>query len=112
MSKTSSFIAGCMTTATARVVLVALTGARTPTTAHFDTISITIGFAASRQHTARSSRSQPAALRLPGASATSAAIPEVITLNLGLIVENLSADETRTIVAKRPWTANSESRLV
>jgi len=36
----------------------------------------------------------------------------VITLNLGLIVENLSADETRTIVAKRPWTANSEARLV
>jgi len=33
-------------------------------------------------------------------------------LNLGLIIASLSADDTRTIVAKRPWTANSEARLV
>jgi hypothetical protein len=33
-------------------------------------------------------------------------------LNLALIVENLSADETRTIVAKWPRTANSKARLV
>jgi len=37
---------------------------------------------------------------------------EVITLNLARIVETLSADETRTIVAKRPWTATSEAQLV
>lgn len=40
MSKTSSFLAGCMTTATALAAFVALTGARTPTTAHFDTITV------------------------------------------------------------------------
>lgn len=33
-------------------------------------------------------------------------------MNLGLIIASLSADDTRTIVAKRPWTANSEARLV
>ncbi len=33
-------------------------------------------------------------------------------LNLALIVANLSSGDSRTIVAKRPWTANSEARLV
>jgi hypothetical protein len=33
-------------------------------------------------------------------------------LNLGQIIASLSADDTRTIVAKRPWTENSEARLV
>ena len=40
MSKTSSFLAGCTTAATALVAFVALTGARTSTTAHFDTITV------------------------------------------------------------------------
>lgn len=43
---------------------------------------------------------------MPGASM------EASDLNLALIIANLSADDTRTIVAKRPWTANSEARLV
>jgi hypothetical protein len=33
-------------------------------------------------------------------------------LNLALIIANLSSGDMRTIVAKRPWTASSEARLV
>lgn len=33
-------------------------------------------------------------------------------MNLALIIENLSASDSRTIVAKRPWSETSEAQLV
>ena len=33
-------------------------------------------------------------------------------MNLGEIITTLASDDTRTIVARRPWSANSEARLV
>ncbi len=40
MSNTASFLAGCTTMAAALAAFVALTGAKTPATAHFDTITV------------------------------------------------------------------------
>ena len=40
MSNTASFLAGCTTMAAALAAIVVLTGSRTPSTGHFDTITV------------------------------------------------------------------------